>query len=224
MRPRSFYIGFPPALVKVERKGIEYGIGMIPLGGLVRIPGMHRPGRPRPARVRRPGRARGTEPRSVRGRRPARSRRGGLRRSAARTTRSSTVTWTRRSLRRVRGARRERGLRDVEEGTAPDAYWRARDVEAGRGHRRGAAGEHPRRVSHPVRRLRRQRRAVATPDVDRRGRGVGDARRRRRPAGRRPDRRRQRSADPHVLRRSRVRSGRAMEARSRSPCAATDAG
>jgi regulator of sigma E protease len=43
MRPRSFYVGFPPALVKVKRKGIEYGIGMIPLGGLVRIPGMHRP-------------------------------------------------------------------------------------------------------------------------------------------------------------------------------------
>src|SRR6476660_7403503 len=43
MRPRSFYIGFPPALVKVRRNGIEYGIGMIPLGGLVRIPGMHRP-------------------------------------------------------------------------------------------------------------------------------------------------------------------------------------
>ena len=43
MRPRSFYIGFPPALVKVKRKGIEYGIGMIPLGGYVRIPGMNRP-------------------------------------------------------------------------------------------------------------------------------------------------------------------------------------
>ena len=43
MRPRSFYIGFPPALVKVKRKGIEYGIGMIPLGGLVKLPGMNRP-------------------------------------------------------------------------------------------------------------------------------------------------------------------------------------
>jgi regulator of sigma E protease len=43
MRPRSFYIGFPPAIVKTKRKGIEYGIGAIPLGGLVRIPGMHRP-------------------------------------------------------------------------------------------------------------------------------------------------------------------------------------
>ncbi len=43
MRPRKFYIGFPPALVKTKRKGIEYGIGAIPLGGYVRIPGMHRP-------------------------------------------------------------------------------------------------------------------------------------------------------------------------------------
>jgi regulator of sigma E protease len=43
MRPRKFYIGFPPALVKVRRRGIEYGIGAIPLGGYVRIPGMHRP-------------------------------------------------------------------------------------------------------------------------------------------------------------------------------------
>jgi regulator of sigma E protease len=43
IRPRSFYIGFPPAVAKVRRNGIEYGIGAIPLGGLVRIPGMHRP-------------------------------------------------------------------------------------------------------------------------------------------------------------------------------------
>jgi regulator of sigma E protease len=43
MNPRKFYIGFPPALAKVERKGIEYGIGAIPLGGYVKIPGMHRP-------------------------------------------------------------------------------------------------------------------------------------------------------------------------------------
>jgi regulator of sigma E protease len=43
MSPRRFYIGFPPALVRVKRKGIEYGIGAIPLGGYVKIPGMHRP-------------------------------------------------------------------------------------------------------------------------------------------------------------------------------------
>ena len=43
MRPRKFYIGFPPAVVKWTRNGIEYGIGAIPLGGYVKIPGMHRP-------------------------------------------------------------------------------------------------------------------------------------------------------------------------------------
>ena len=43
MRPRKFYIFFPPVLVKKIHKGIEYGIGLIPLGGYVKIPGMHRP-------------------------------------------------------------------------------------------------------------------------------------------------------------------------------------
>src|SRR5205807_9732067 len=43
MSPRRFYLGFPPALVKWDRKGIEYGLGSIPLGGYVKIPGMHRP-------------------------------------------------------------------------------------------------------------------------------------------------------------------------------------
>src|SRR5437764_3361214 len=43
MRPRKFYIGFPPPLARVRRRGIEYGIGTIPLGGYVKIPGMHRP-------------------------------------------------------------------------------------------------------------------------------------------------------------------------------------
>jgi regulator of sigma E protease len=43
MQPRKFYIGFPPAVFKLRRKGIEYGIGVIPLGGYVKIPGMHRP-------------------------------------------------------------------------------------------------------------------------------------------------------------------------------------
>jgi regulator of sigma E protease len=42
MRPRKFYVGFPPALVKTNRGGVEYGLGMIPLGGYVKLPGMHR--------------------------------------------------------------------------------------------------------------------------------------------------------------------------------------
>jgi regulator of sigma E protease len=43
LRPRRFYVGFPPAVAKTTRNGIEYGIGAIPLGGFVTIPGMHRP-------------------------------------------------------------------------------------------------------------------------------------------------------------------------------------
>ena len=42
MRPRRFYLGFPPAILKTNRGGVEYGIGAIPLGGYVKIPGMHR--------------------------------------------------------------------------------------------------------------------------------------------------------------------------------------
>jgi regulator of sigma E protease len=43
LRPRRFYVGFPPAIAKTKRHGIEYGLGAIPLGGFVTIPGMHRP-------------------------------------------------------------------------------------------------------------------------------------------------------------------------------------
>jgi regulator of sigma E protease len=43
MNPRKFYLGFPPAILKTKRNGIEYGVGAIPLGGYVKIPGMHRP-------------------------------------------------------------------------------------------------------------------------------------------------------------------------------------
>ena len=43
MRPRRFYIGFPPPIWTTTRNGIEYGLGAIPLGGFVKIPGMHRP-------------------------------------------------------------------------------------------------------------------------------------------------------------------------------------
>jgi regulator of sigma E protease len=124
MRPRSFYIGFPPALVKVQRHGIEYGIGMIPLGGLVRIPGMHRPAArdlralTQPAVHEQPSLA------------PAV---GAVRRALdAEDYRAARQAYP--ELERELGAaalspsaRRsaQRALRDVEEGTAPDAYWRA---------------------------------------------------------------------------------------------------
>src|SRR5437764_15459937 len=43
MTPRKFYLGFGPPLVKKVRNGVEYGIAALPLGGYVKIPGMHRP-------------------------------------------------------------------------------------------------------------------------------------------------------------------------------------
>ena len=124
MRPRSFYIGFPPALAKVRRNGIEYGIGVIPLGGMVRIPGMHRPAARdlqlsiEPAVREQPSLAApvGAVRRALESEDyvAARSALPELEREVAAADLSS-------------GARRSAGraLRDVEEGTAPDAYWRA---------------------------------------------------------------------------------------------------
>jgi regulator of sigma E protease len=43
MTPRKFYLGFGPPIAKTTRGGVEYGIGSIPLGGYVKIPGMNRP-------------------------------------------------------------------------------------------------------------------------------------------------------------------------------------
>ncbi|HEY0417668.1 MAG TPA: site-2 protease family protein, partial [Gaiellaceae bacterium] len=43
MTPRKFYLGFGPPIVKVVRGKVEYGIGALPLGGYVKIPGMSRP-------------------------------------------------------------------------------------------------------------------------------------------------------------------------------------
>ena len=42
-RPRGFYVGFGPKLASFTRNGIEYGLRLIPAGGYVRLPGMHRP-------------------------------------------------------------------------------------------------------------------------------------------------------------------------------------
>jgi len=43
MTPRKFYLGFGPPIAKRVRGQVEYGIGSIPLGGYVKIPGMNRP-------------------------------------------------------------------------------------------------------------------------------------------------------------------------------------
>ena len=124
MRPRSFYIGFPPALAKVRRNGIEYGIGVIPLGGMVRIPGMHRPAA-RDLQL-------SIEP-AVREQPSLAAPVGAVRRALESEDYVAARTALPELEREVAaaelspGARRSagRGLRDVEEGTAPDAYWRA---------------------------------------------------------------------------------------------------
>jgi regulator of sigma E protease len=123
VRPRSFYVGFPPALFKVQRNGIEYGFGTIPLGGMVRIPGMNRPAgrdvealmagsiREDPALVQlvqRARRALDAEDFDT-----ARAVVPELRSEVERATLSSSA---RRSA--------NRALRELDEGTGGDAYWR----------------------------------------------------------------------------------------------------
>jgi regulator of sigma E protease len=124
MRPRKFYIFFPPALVKWKRGGIEYGIGSIPLGGYVKIPGMHRPAakdaevhfahaledapwiRPEFNAVKR-----GLEEDDLEA--AARA----LPELQAAVDRSELSERARRSA--------DRGLADIGDALAPDAYWRA---------------------------------------------------------------------------------------------------
>ena len=124
MRPRSFYIGFPPALVKVRRKGIEYGIGMIPLGGYVRIPGMHRPAASDLQSLLQPAIAEQASlaPAVLQVRRALDAEDYAAARAAYPELEQSVA-----AAHLSPGVRRTatRALRDVEEGTAPDAYWRA---------------------------------------------------------------------------------------------------
>ncbi|HVP74396.1 MAG TPA: site-2 protease family protein [Gaiellaceae bacterium] len=123
IRPRAFYVGFPPAIVKVKRKGIEYGIGAIPLGGLVRIPGMHRPS------------GRDLETFMA----PALREEPGLASAVLRVRRhleAGDLVAAREAVPELRAeadaaqltppARRSanRALREVDEGTGADAYWR----------------------------------------------------------------------------------------------------
>ena len=123
IRPRAFYIGFPPAIAKVKYRGIEYGIGAIPLGGFVRIPGMHRPAghdleaylgpalredpslAPPMQRVRRALEAGDLD-----------GARAGLPELEQAVAAATLTPAAQRSARRA--------LRDVEEGTSSDAYWR----------------------------------------------------------------------------------------------------
>jgi regulator of sigma E protease len=125
MRPRRFYVGFPPPIWKTQRKGIEYGVGAIPLGGFVKIPGMHRPA---PADVdTQLGRVIAEAP--------------GLAGPAARlrdALAAGDIDLARRRLRSVReevgrthlspqGAENaEKGITELDDALGPDAYWRAK--------------------------------------------------------------------------------------------------
>jgi regulator of sigma E protease len=126
MRPRRFYLGFPPALVKVERNGIEYGIGAIPLGGYVKIPGMHRPA-PSDLDVHFGEAIREVPellPRVEASKRALDK--GDL--ADARTTMPALEEALASATALSPGARRaaERGLRELDDGLSSDAYWRQR--------------------------------------------------------------------------------------------------
>jgi regulator of sigma E protease len=125
MNPRKFYLGFPPAIAKAKRNGIEYGIGAIPLGGYVKIPGMHRPaagdldmhfGR---AVEERPSLRRPVD--ALRARLEESDYEGAL--EAVRVL-SEALTEAKLSPAATKAA--ERGLGEIEDALAPDAYWRAR--------------------------------------------------------------------------------------------------
>ncbi len=124
MRPRKFYIGFPPAVVKTTRRGIEYGIGAIPLGGFVKIPGMHRPA---PGDVDARFARAAIEAPDLAG--PIERLRWGLgvgddvsAKAAAATLRQLVDE---RDLSDSARASARRALEDIDDALGPDAYWRA---------------------------------------------------------------------------------------------------
>ena len=123
MRPRRFYIGFPPALAKVKRKGIEYGIGAVPLGGYVKIPGMFRPGKRDPEIYFRQA---AEEDESLAG--PVDTLRSSLERGDLEQAKTdleplrAELAGATLSPSATRFARR--GLEEIDDALAPDAYWR----------------------------------------------------------------------------------------------------
>ena len=123
MRPRAFYVGFPPALAKVRWRGIDYAIGSIPLGGYVRIPGMHRPaGSDLEAFI---GPALREQPsltgvvQRIRRELDADDLAGAREHLPELKSEIDSATLTRQARRSA-----ERAYREVEEGTGADAYWR----------------------------------------------------------------------------------------------------
>ena len=125
MRPRKFYIGFPPAAVKWTRNGIEYGLGVIPFGGYVKIPGMHRPA-PSDLDVHF-GPALFEEPRLLTDVERAKRL---VARGAFDEARAAVATLGQalQSAKLTPKARRaaDRGLSELDDALGPDAYWRQR--------------------------------------------------------------------------------------------------
>jgi len=124
MRPRRFYIGFPPAVVKTTRNGIEYGIGAIPLGGFVKIPGMHRPA---PADVESHFARALTEAPELAGPvdRMRRLLAAGDMEAAKEGVPALRSAAAERQLSQQARAAVDRGLVDIDDALGPDAYWRA---------------------------------------------------------------------------------------------------
>ena len=125
MRPRKFYVGFPPALWKTTRNGIEYGVGAIPLGGFVKIPGMHRPvasdvDQPFAAAVEE---APGLAPPADRLRRALSS---GDHDAAREALGVLAAQVSAAQLGEPAAKAAERGLADLGDALGPDAYWRAK--------------------------------------------------------------------------------------------------
>ena len=115
---------FPPALVKTTRGGIEYGIGSIPLGGYVKIPGMHRPAAGDvDAQF---GRALDESPWLARQSVEACDTRSSARTSRQREPRfpSCGPALERAQLSEAAQRNAEKGLTDLEDALSADAYWR----------------------------------------------------------------------------------------------------
>jgi regulator of sigma E protease len=124
MRPRRFYIGFPPAVLKTTRNGIEYGLGAIPLGGFVKIPGMHRPA---PVdvdsglhRALQEAPSLGSTAERLRG-----SLAAGDHDAARDSLRVLRELVDQRELSAPAASAARRGLDDLDDALGPDAYWRA---------------------------------------------------------------------------------------------------
>ena len=110
MTPRKFYLGFGPPIVRTRRGGVEYGIGSIPLGGYVKIPGMNRPSA---------GDLGALLPEAAR-----HEHRAELARLDAAIESGDDVA-ARAALEELRPALGEtRGWQELEGALAPDAYWR----------------------------------------------------------------------------------------------------